>query len=113
VTKYRKKLLTGVISGDIKKRIYDIGYQYICEIIAMETDKDHVHFLISDDTTDSVGSIVKRIQQETTYRLWQKYSAPLSRPYWKRKIFCSDGCFACSIGEVSSATIQRYIETQG
>ena len=31
----------------------------------------------------------------------------------KQKIFWSDGYFACSIGEVSSATIQKYIESQG
>jgi len=79
----------------------------------METDKDHIHFLISYDTTDSISEIVKRIKQETTYRLWQKHSSLLSKNYWKRKIFWSDGYFACSIGEVSTATIQRYIETQG
>ena len=33
--------------------------------------------------------------------------------YWKKKIFWSNGYFACSIGEVSSTTIQRYIESQG
>lgn len=33
--------------------------------------------------------------------------------YRKKKIFWSDGYFACSIGEASTATIQRYIETQG
>ncbi|WP_440252632.1 transposase, partial [Catenibacterium faecis] len=27
--------------------------------------------------------------------------------------FWSDGYFACSIGEVSSATMQKYIESQG
>ena len=36
-----------------------------------------------------------------------------SKQYWKKKIFWSDGYFACSIGEVSSATIQKYIESQG
>jgi putative transposase len=40
----------------------------------METDKDHIHFLISYDTTDSICEIVKRIKQETTYRLWRKHS---------------------------------------
>ena len=30
-----------------------------------------------------------------------------------KKIFWSDGYCACSIGEVSSATIQKYIESQG
>ena len=79
----------------------------------METDKDHIHLLISYDTTDSICEIVKRLKQETTYKVWVKHSKVLGRQYWKRKIFWSDGYFACSIGEVSTATIQRYIETQG
>jgi len=82
-------------------------------IIAMETDKDHIHFLINYDTTDRVCDIVKLIKQQTTYYLWQKYPNFLSKCYWKHKIFWSDGYFACSIGEVSSATIQKYIESQG
>ena len=93
VTKYRKQLLKGVI--------------------AMETDKDHIHFLVSYDATDRVCDIVKIIKQQTTYYLWQKYSCFLPKQYWKKKIFWSDGYFACSIGEVSSATIQKYIENQG
>ena len=113
VTKYRKQLLKGILSEDIKHQILDISHAYDYEIITMETDKDHIHFLISYDTTDSICEIVKRIKQETTYRLWQKHSLMLSKHYWKRKIFWSDGYFACSIGEVSSSTIQRYIETQG
>ena len=48
-----------------------------------------------------------------TYYLWHKYGSLLSKQYWKKKIFWSDGYFACSIGEVSSATIQKYIESQG
>lgn len=85
-------------------------------IIAMETDKDHIHFLLSYDTTDRVCDIVKAVKavkQETTYYLWQKYSSFLSKQYWKKKTFWSDGYFACSIGEVSSATVQKYIESQG
>ena len=45
----------------------------------METDIDHIHFLISYDTTDSICEIVKRIKQETTYRLWQKHSLMQSK----------------------------------
>ena len=60
-----------------------------------------------------MSDIVKLIKQETTYYLWQKYGAFLSQQYWKKKIFWSDGYFACSIGEVSSTTIQKYIESQG
>ena len=113
VTKYRKQLLQGSIADDVKQKILDIANTRGYEIIAMETDKDHIHFLLSYDATDRVCDIVKIVKQETTYYLWQKYNSVLSKQYWKKKIFWSDGYFACSIGEVSSATIQKYIESQG
>ena len=113
VTKYRKQLLQGSIADDVKQKILDIANTRGYEIIAMETDKDHIHFLLSYDATDRVCDIVKIVKQETTYSLWQKYNSVLSKQYWKKKIFWSDGYFACSIGEVSSATIQKYIESQG
>ena len=113
VTKYRKQLLKGSITDDVKQEILDIANTRGYEIIAIETDKDHIHFLLSYDTADRVCDIVKIIKQETAYHLWQKYSSVLSRQYWKEKTFWSDGYFACSIGEVSSATIQKYVESQG
>ena len=113
VTNYRKQLLKGSIADDVKQKILDIANTRGYEIIAMETDKDHIHFLLSYDATDRVCDIVKIVKQETTYYLWQKYNSILSKQYWKKKIFWSDGYFACSIGEVSSATIQKYIESQG
>lgn len=113
VTKYRKQRLQGSIANDVKQKISNIYNVKSYEMIAMETDKDPIHFLISYDTTDRVCDIVKNIKQETTYYLWQKYPNFLSKQYWKKKIFWSDGYFVCSIGEVSSATIQKYIESQG
>ena len=113
VTKYRKQLPKGSIADDVKQKIFDIANTRAYEIIAIETDKDHIHFLLSYDTTDRVCNIVKIVKQETTYHLCQKYSSVLSKQYWKENIFWSDDYFACSIGEVSSATIQKYIESQG
>ena len=113
VTKYRKKLLKSSIADDVKQKIFDIANTRGYEIIAMEADKDHIHLLISYNTTDRVCDIVKIVKQETTYYLWQKYGSLLSKQYWKKRIFWSDGYFSCSIGEVSSVTIQKYIESQG
>ena len=93
VTKYRKQILKGHISDDVKQKIYDIANVYGYEILAMETDKDHIHFLLGCDTTDRVSDIVEC--------------------YWQKRIFWSDGYFACSIGEVSTATIRRYIDSRG
>ena len=113
VTKYRKQLLKGSVADDVKQKIFDIANIRGYEIITMETDKDHIHILLSYDTTDRVCDIVKIVKQETTHYLWQKYSSYLSKQDWKKKTFWSDGYFVCSIGEVSSATIQKYIENQG
>ena len=93
----------------MKQKICDIANTRGYEIIAIETDKDHIHFLLSYDTADRV----RIVKQEITYHLWQKYSSILSKQYWKEKTFWLDGYFACSIGEVSSATIQKYIESHG
>ena len=112
VSKYRKQLLQGSIADDVKQKILDIANTRGYEIIAMETDKDHIHFLLSYDATDRVCDIVKIVKQETTYYLWQKYNSVLSKQYWKKKIFWSDGYFACSIGEVSSATIQNILRVR-
>ena len=112
VTKYRKQLLIGSIAGDVKQKIFDIANTRGYEIIAIETDKDHLHFLLSYDTTDRVCNIVKITKQATTYHLWQKYSSILSKQYWREKTFWSDSYFDCSVGGVSSATIKKYIESQ-
>ena len=69
VTKYRKQLLKGSIADDVKQKSFDIANTRGYEIIAMETDKDHMHFLIDYDTTDRVCDIVKIVKQETTYYL--------------------------------------------
>ena len=79
----------------------------------METDKDHVHILLGYDTTDSVCNIVKTLKQETTHHLWQRFGPFLANTIGRKGYSGPMGYFACSIGEVSSAIIQKYIENQG
>ena len=81
-TKYRKQLLKDSIADDAKQKIFDIAKTRDCENIAIETDKDHIHFY---DTADRVCDIVKIAKQETTYYLWQKYSSVLSKTVLERK----------------------------
>ena len=88
VTKYRKQLLKGNIADDVKQKIFDICKSKEWESIAMETDKDHIHFLVEYDATDRVCDIVKVVKQETTYYLWQKYGSFPFKQYWKKRILC-------------------------
>lgn len=113
VTKYRKTLLQYGLDDFVKRAIIYLAGQNNWTVIAMETDKDHIHILLEYDTTERVCDIISILKRQTTYYLWNQYGTYLSRQYWKKHIFWSDGYFACSIGEVTSATIEKYIAEQG
>ena len=114
VTKYRKQLLIKY-GNEIKQILSDIAEEKDFEIIEMEVDKDHVHLLVSYNPTQSILDIVRLLKQMSTYRIWRQNNNHLylSKQFWKGKTFWSDGYFACSIGNVSKETIEKYIQSQG
>lgn len=113
VTKYRRKLFYGHLSADLKTAITEAANRCDCKIIQMETDKDHIHILLSYNPAVSVSMIAKILKQYSTAILWQKHRELLQKTYWKKKILWSDGYFACSIGQASQAIIEQYIQKQG
>ena len=113
VTKYRKALLQSGLDEFVKKAVNYLAEHNYWNIIAMETDKDHIHILLEYDATERICDIVSILKRQITHYLWVRYKTYLSKYYWKQHILWSDGYFACSIGEVSSATIEKYIAEQG
>ena len=115
VTKYRKELLFGEIDEDMKQIIFEISKlgDSLFSIDSMETDKDHIHMLVDIDPTVSATSIVSRVKQMSTDRIWKKHEIELRKNYWKENTFWSDGYFVCSTGDASLETIRKYIEEQG
>ena len=111
VTKYRKKILQNILRDDVKQFLYEATYKIDCQIIQMETDKDHVHILLSYSPYRNISEIVKYLKQYSTYPMWKFHYAILKRQYWKRKVLWSDGYFACSIGQVSQKN-DRNIHTK-
>ncbi|UKJ06895.1 IS200/IS605 family transposase [Solitalea lacus] len=83
------------------------------ELEVFESDIDHIHFLMRYIPPLSVTSIVRKLKQERTLAIWQKYKNVLSKNFWKEHTFWSDGYFVCSIGEASPETVRQYILSQG
>jgi len=113
VCKYRKKLLIGQLKDDMKLIFIAIANTSDFEIEVIESDIDHIHFLIRYKPCLSISNIVRRLKQLSTFEIWRKYNLFLSKNFWKKHIFWSDGYFACSIGEASLDTIRNYILSQG
>ena len=87
-----------------------ISEKHNVEILFMEVDRDHIHYMIQTSPNINLSSYVSVLKQYTTYHLWEKYGEFLQQYFWHEKTFWSDGYFIASIGEVSSATLQHYIE---
>jgi putative transposase len=115
VCKYRRKLLVSDMGDQVKQLLRDIAEENDVGIVKMETDKDHVHLLVSYNPTQSVLQIVRLLKQVSTYRLWRQNgnAERLMRCFWREQTFWSDGYFASSIGNASKATIEQYIGSQG
>lgn len=87
VTKYGKPLLVDTIREAAKDIFFKVADRYQFSIIAMETDVDHIHVLVSYDTTISVSQIVKLFKQISSHLLWKQFPTRLSKEYWTENVF--------------------------
>lgn len=114
VCKYRLQIMAANnISSDIKKLSKEIASRHEINIWHVEYDKDHIHYMIETTPNTNLTNFVKELKSYTTYHIWKKYPAYLSKCFWNERTFWSDGYFIASIGEVSAATLKEYIENQG
>ena len=114
VCKYRKKvMLDKDMDSSVKNILLNVAENSDFCIEVMETDKDHVHLLIAAHPKLSPLQIVRKLKQETTYRIWKEKESVLHRIYWRERTFWTDGYFVSTIGNVSQETVKHYIENQG
>ena len=114
VCKYRKKLFASErVSDDIKQLLYEICQRHHVIIRYMETDKDHIHYMIETEPTMSVSKIVNLMKSYTTYHIWKKYQNYLRKHFWKERTFWTDGYFACSVENVSEEMLKKIYRKPG
>ena len=89
------------ISDDIKQFSYEICQKHKVIIRYMETDKDHIHYMIETEPTMSISKIVNLMKSYTIYHIWKRYPDYLRKHFWKEHTFWTDGHFVCSVGNVS------------
>ena len=108
VCKYRKKLLMSKqISYDIKQFSYEICQKHKVIIRYMQTDKDHIHYMIETEPTMSISKIVNLMKSYTTYHIWKRYPDYLRNISGKNilfegRIFCLQcgKCFRKNVARI-------------
>jgi len=111
-TKYRRKILKSGFGEYLKKLVIGIGRQIPeIEIMEVNTDKDHIHMLLSIPPKLSISEVVKEIKAKTGLYMRRKFPF-LDKVYWGQGGIWSRGYFVSTVG-ISESTIRKYIEMQG
>ena len=63
----------------------------------METDKDHIHYMLEIIPNTNLADLVKTIKSYTTFHIWSYFQNRLSKEFWKEHTFWTDGYFLTSL----------------
>ena len=77
----------------------------------METDKDHIHYMIETKPTMSISKIVNLMKSYITYHIWKRYPQYLRKQFWEEIPFGQMDILL--VENVSEKMLKRYIENQG
>jgi len=105
--KRRKKVLIGNIKERLKSIIESVAKENDLKILALEIMPDHVHLFISGYPTVPVHKFIKLFKGRSSNLLRKEFPILLRLPtLWTHSYFVS------TAGNVSSESIQKYIENQ-
>ena len=75
------------ISDDIKQFSYEICQKHKVIIRYMETDKDHIHYMIETEPNINLSDLVRTMKSYITYHIGKHYKNYLSKHFWKEHTF--------------------------
>jgi putative transposase len=112
VSKYRRKTLTPEVREYLKPVFENILESWRCRLIEFGGEDDHVHLLIEIHPALDISQLVNNIKSASSRRARGQFAEHVARFYWK-PYFWNRAYYIGSVGNVSLATIQKYVEQQG
>ena len=106
--KYRKAILKGKVCKRMNQLIEEICAENKWEIISKEIQSDHVHLFVSISPAISIATAVKKLKGITARKMFAEFPG-LKKKLWDGS-FWSPSYYVGTAGNVSSETIQKYIE---
>lgn len=109
-TKYRKKVLKGVIEKQCKDILYEIADEYNFKITAMELMPDHVHILVDCKPQFYIPDMVKIMKGNTARKLFIMYPE-LKQSLWGGHLWNPSYCVV-TVSDRSCEQVKKYVENQ-
>ena len=95
--KYRRSVFDETVDKELKAVCMEIELRYEVKFLEIDTDKNHVHFLVQSVPIYSVKKIVQMIKSLTAREIFRR-CPHVRKKLWGGEVW-SDGCFASSAGE--------------
>ena len=110
ITKYRKKVMTGLIAERARDLIRQICKENDVEIIKGHVSQDHVHLFVSVPPHLAISKLVQYLKGKSSYKMLME-NKQLSKEFWGRHLW-GRGYFVATSGNVTDEVILEYIENQ-
>ena len=113
VTKYRKPVISDDIGDSMKNYAAYLVQGSGGELISIETEKDHMHLLVSLPPDLSPTRMVRTLKGSLSKYVKEKYRQELLKYYWDAKTpFWSPSYFVATTGSVSLEKVREYVNSQ-
>ena len=109
IPKYRKKVLYGKVREDVREIISILCKYKSVEIIAGAVCSDHVHLSVAIPPKFSVSDSMGYLKGKSTLMLYDRH--PELQSKWD-KAFWARGYYVETIGNITDAAVQKYINEQ-
>jgi putative transposase len=110
ITKYRKKVLTGIMAERVRELVRGICKEHEVEILKGHVSKDHVHLFVSVPPHLAISKLVQYLKGKSSYKLLSE-NRDLSKAFWGRHLW-GRGYFVATSGNVTDEVIIEYIQNQ-
>lgn len=110
-TKYRNKVIDGVISNCLKEMFEKIAPAYNITLEEWIYDIDHVHVLFKGQPNTEISKFINAYKSASS-RLIKKEFPQMCKSLWKEMFWSQSFCLLTT-GEVTVDIIKQYITSQG
>lgn len=107
VPKRRKPVLVGKVADRLQEVLFEVVTERNWKLIAQEVMPDHLHYLVNVPPTHTPSQVAKWVKGRASRYLRQEF------PHLKKlPTLWTPSYFAGSVGNVSTETVKRYVESQ-
>jgi len=110
ITKYRKKVLVGLVAERVRELLRGICKEHEVEILKGHVSRDHVHLFVSVPPHLAISKLVQYLKGKSSYKLLMENSL-LSKTFWGRHLW-GRGYFVATSGNITDEIIMDYIDNQ-